>query len=160
MFAIDFEALAASEEAFAEFAWEHAGDDMREVLDSLSEAIVSYVENHDPDPDRPDTLPPHICGTVCTLLALAWLEFSKQALQAGDTYAFMAAVGEVANNGMHAWQEHEHPAAVAIFGPCAAGDDRLGAIEQRAQDYVLAHLPSSDPDAFLASLTIDPDSAA
>lgn len=140
-------------------AWyfDRAGYDVRDTLSEIQDGIQHYFETHD---DADGKLPEALCGAVCATLAATILYGVATAPATADFGEFMAMtanVNEAAGFAEHSL-DHNDPMAVEVFSPGHdddSGQDNLGAVLERLTSWVLAHLPESDPDAFLASLSLD-----
>lgn len=140
----------------ASWYFDHAGHDVRDTLAEIQEGISHYIETHDND----GRLPEDLCGAVCATMAATILYGEATAAEQdmrdmGDVFASLANVQEAAGFAQHA-VEHGDRMAVEVFWPDGVGDeDTVGDVAARLTSWVLAHLPESDPDAFLASLSLE-----
>lgn len=132
----------------AEFAWDNSGDP-RPAMEALGEALDHYVSTHDVSEGM---LPDAICGPASALFALGML---LEAVHADNPITAMLALAESQHMAAHAL-DHSDRIAEAVFGGCDddAEETTLGEVLDRAQSWVLAHLPESDPDAFLQSESV------
>lgn len=145
----------------ASWYFDRAGHDVRDTLQEIHDGINHYFDTHgNADDGGEDKLPEGLCGAVCATLAatiLYGVATAPNPEDVGDFFAMMANINEAAGYAEHA-MDHNDSMAVEVFFPGHdddSGQDNVGAVVERLTSWVLAHLPESDPDAFLASLSLE-----
>lgn len=142
---VDVERLSDDTYA-AEFAWDNSHDH-RAAMEALAESLDHYVSVHGHDEGM---LPDAICGPASSLFALGML---LDAVRSDNPITAMLALSESQHYAAHAL-DHGDRIAQAVFGGCGDEDAEevtLGEVLDRAQSWIVDHLPTPDPDAFLAS---------
>lgn len=131
----------------ASFYFDNAGRDPQEVLREVSDGVDHYFTTH-----NTDGLPESLCGPVtATLAAINLYALATVPMNVWDAVNRAQDASEFADHAM----EHGDAMACEVYGPKNNGDDTVDGAVQRLTEWVLAHLPESDPDAFLASLSFE-----
>jgi hypothetical protein len=133
----------------ASWMFDNAGRDTDAVLSDIGESVSHYIDTHGGD----DKLPEELCGAVCAVVAAANLyAVSDEATDIETAMESFGRINEAAWHAMHA-VEHGDAMASAVFQP-ESETETVGHVVQRLTEWVVSHLPESDPDAFLASLSL------
>lgn len=138
----------------ASWYFDAAGRPTEDVLQELQDGIRHYFDTH---PEDDDKLPENVCGAVCATMAAVILYGEVTAPPAADMQDVLnsyANLQESANFAHHAI-EHNDAMAVEVFTPNDDPAETVQDVAARLTSWVLAHLPESDPDAFLASLSLE-----